>query len=530
MKSVFILLLLISVCQFAYPQAEVKKPKLVIGLVIDQMRWDYLYRFNDVYGKGGFKRLMQEGYSCNNVMLPYLPTYTAPGHACIYTGSVPAFHGIVGNDWYDKQRNKLVYCTDDSTVYGIGSSSSTSKMSPRNMWATTITDELRLSTNFKSKTIGIALKDRAAILPAGQSANAAYWYDERAGKWITSSYYIKELPVWVSQFDQKNSPDKFMTKDWTTLLPITKYDASTAASNEYEHTIPGETTTNFPHKITSDKKYDAFRYTPFADTYTFAFAKATIEGEKLGERNVTDFLAISLSAPDFVGHTFGPNSIETEDTYARLDADISDFLIYLDNKLGKGNYILFLSADHGVSHIPGFLKEHNMPAGSYSPDSLMKHLNKVVSDKFQISNPIIFIDNSQLYLNQNATGEVKRYIIEQLMEQPYIANAFETGKISVTDIAEPLKKMLINSYTPLRSGDIQYILKPAYFEGTEKGTTHGSWNLYDSHIPLLWFGTGIKHGASSHEYYMTDITATLAALLHIQMPNTCIGKVIEEIK
>src|SRR5436190_1013949 len=214
-------------------KVQAQKPKLVIGIVIDQMRLDYLYRFNELYSNDGFKRLLGEGFSYENTMVPYTPTYTAPGHTCIYTGSVPAIHGIIGNNWFDKRTNKIVYCTDDSTVTSVGSNSAAGKMSPKNMWTTTITDELRLSDNFKSRVFGIALKDRGAILPAGHSANAAYWFDTTAGKFISSTHYMKELPGYVNQFNDKDMAGKYMTMKWNTLLPIEKYTQSTADDKVY---------------------------------------------------------------------------------------------------------------------------------------------------------------------------------------------------------------------------------------------------------------------------------------------------------
>ena len=316
---------------------QTAKPKLVVGIVIDQMRWGYLYRFNHLYSNNGFKRLIAEGFNCDNTLIPYTPTYTAPGHTCIYTGSVPAIHGIVGNFSFDKNRNANVYCTDDSTVSTVGNISDAGKMSPENMWATTITDELRLRNNFKSKVIGLALKDHGAILPAGHSANAAYWYDDKGGKWISSTYYMKDVPAWVKDFNAKDRVATYMSKDWNTLLPIAQYDLSTSDNEPYENAIAGETTVTFPHKLSAitTGKYSSFRTTPFANTFTFDFAKQAIENEKLSSNTVPDFLTVNISSTDYIGHSFGPNSIEEEDTYLRLDKDIADFLTYLDQKLGK---------------------------------------------------------------------------------------------------------------------------------------------------------------------------------------------------
>lgn len=518
-------------------QAQNPKPKLIVGLVVDQMRWDYLYRFKDLYGANGFKRLLREGFTAENAMIPYVPTYTAVGHSTIYTGSVPAFTGIVGNNWYDAAANKFMYCTDDSTVSTVGNTGKAGKMSPANLWTTTITDELKLSNNFKSKVIGIALKDRGAILPAGHSANAAYWYD--GGKWITSTHYMNELPTWVAKYNEKDVVAKYMSTDWNTLLPIDKYDLSTADDKPYENAIRGEKTVVFPHllsKIEDKDKYEAFRTTPYANSFTLDFAKATIENEALGKNNVTDFLAVSISSTDYIGHSFGPNSIEIEDTYLRLDKDIEGFLNYLDAKVGKGNYTLFLSADHGVAHIPAFLKEHKLPGGTMEEMELVKDLNKAIEQKFAIKNAIKTVMNYQVYLNKKSildqgktVAELKDFIIATLKEEDYIVAAFDLNAIQSTSLTAPQREMMINGYNPKRSGDIQFTFKSGYFDGGAKGTTHGLWNPYDAHIPCVFFGWGIKSGKTNRETYMTDIAPTIAALLQIQMPSGSVGKVITEL-
>ncbi len=537
-RKLFLFLSFLLVISFSL-NAQSPKPKLVVGLVVDQMRWDYLYRYSDLYGTGGFKRLLNQGFSNENTMIPYTPTYTAVGHTCVYTGSVPAITGIVGNYWFDKTLNRSVYCTEDSAATTVGSTTKAGKMSPANLWTTTITDELKLSNNFKSKVIGIALKDRGAILPAGHTANAAYWYDDKPGKWITSSFYMNNLPKWVDDFNAKDLPSDYMSKDWNTLLPMSKYDLSTADDKPYENSIKGEKGVVFPHKlseISADSKYEAFKTTPFANTFTFDFAKAAIEAEALGKGSVTDVLALSISSTDYVGHAFGPNSVEVEDMYLRLDKDIAEFLTYLDKKLGVGNYLFFLTADHGVAHIPAFMNENKMPAGSFNDDAIAKEINTVVENEFGIKKAIRTVMNYQVYLNTDSiesagkdVDAIKKLVIKNLMQKPFIITAFSVEDIAVTALPQPQKEMMINGYNPKRSGDIQFTFKPGYFDGGSKGTTHGLWNPYDAHIPLLWFGWKVKPGKSYREVYMTDIAPTLAAMLQIQMPNGNVGKVITEL-
>lgn len=514
------------------------QPKLVIGLVVDQMRWDYLYKFKKLYGKGGFNRILNQGFSCDNTMITHLPTYTAVGHTGIYTGSVPAIHGIVGNNWIDRATGKNVYCTDDSTVTGVGSNNEAGKMSPRNMMTTTIADQLRLSNNFKSKVIGISLKDRGAILPAGHSANAAYWFDDKEGKWISSTYYMESLPTWVNNFNDKKMPDSLMAKGWNVIMPIKEYDLSTDDKESYEGKIPGINQNNFPYNTSAlgEKKYKAFRYTPFGNTYTLKFAESAIENENLGKGSVTDFLAVSLSSTDYIGHVFGPNSVEVEDTYLRLDNDIAGFLNYLDKTLGVGNYLFFLTADHGVAHNPDFMKEHKLPGGNFEDKDLMKELNDTLKSLNRSVPQVVAIDNSQIYFNDNdelikANGKAifKDIIVSLLEKKSFISNAFDIEKVSTSTLPSVMVEMVKNSYYPKRSGDVMFIPNPGYLDGGKTGTTHGLWNPYDAHIPLVWFGQNIKSGRSHREVHMTDIAPTLAALLDIQMPNGCVGKVIEEV-
>ncbi len=514
-----------------------ERPKLVVGIVVDQMRWDYLYRFSDRFGKDGFKRLLGQGFSCENTFIPYTPTYTAAGHTAVYTGSVPAIDGIIGNNWWRRDLKRAWYCAEDTTVTSVGSTSPAGKMSPRNMWTNTITDELRLATNFQGKTIGIALKDRGAILPAGHSANAAYWFDNATGGWITSTYYMNELPAWVNALNARKLPDAYMNQNWTTLYPIETYKQSTEDNKDYESVIFGEDNT-FPHQTADLKtnRFESFRTTPFGNRFTADMAKAAVDAEQLGQRGVTDFLTVSFSSTDYVGHAFGPNSIEIEDTYLRLDQDLAAFFQYLDTKVGKGQYLVFLTADHGVAHVPGYLKEHKMPGGAMDDAEILKILNTDAEKKFGIPKLIETVMNYQLYINHTLTtssrideSELKQWLINELRSMPFIMTAVDLMNLGNASLAEPMKTRIINGYNIKLSGDIQFIFMPGWFDGYNKGTTHGTWNPYDAHIPLLWYGWKVKPGKTNRETYMTDIAATVAAMLHIQMPNGCVGKVIEEV-
>lgn len=531
---VFLSSVLHSFAQSSRQNSAVPRPKLVVGIVVDQMRWDYLYRYYDRYSSGGFKRLLNNGFSNENTMIPYTPTYTAAGHASVYTGSVPAVNGIMGNYWYNKKLGRNVYCTEDSSVRSVGTTSNAGKMSPANMWTTTITDELRLATNFRSKVIGIAFKDRGSILPAGHAANAAYWFDDLTGGFITSSYYMNDLPKWVKDFNAKKLPDQYLNDNWNTLYPINTYQQSTADSMRYEAGVPREDNT-FPHitsAITKDK-YNSFRYTPFAQTLLFEMAKNAVREEKMGVSGNTDFLALSVSTTDYIGHEFGPNSIEVEDTYLRLDADIAAFISYLDKTIGKDEYTIFLTADHGAAHVPGFLRDNKIPAGTFDDAEIGKQLNALLEKSFSLKNAVSKIINYQVYFNDGVVNDQNRKqvtdaTIQFLLQYDFIANAFELGNAMSAPMPNKLKEMMANGYNMQLSGDIQFNYKPQWYDGWNKGTSHGVWYAYDAHIPLVWYGWGIKKGKSNREVYMTDIAPTLAALLHIQMPSGCVGKVVEE--
>jgi predicted AlkP superfamily pyrophosphatase or phosphodiesterase len=537
MQKIVIAFLIITSSLLTSAQQNLQRPKLVVGIVVDQMRWDYLYRYYDRYSaQGGFKRMLNQGFSCENTMIPYTPTVTACGHSSIYSGSVPAISGITGNFWWDNQEMRSVYCTEDKSVNTVGSNSSLGKMSPRNMLVTTIGDELRLATNFKSKVIGISIKDRGGILPAGHSATAAYWYDNTVGSWITSTYYMNELPKWVIDFNNQKLVDKYYQLGWKLLYPADTYIQSTEDEKSYEAKPYGN---KFPYDLKkfSGTDYGKISATPMGNTLTSEIAKAAIIGEQLGSDSITDMLAISYSSPDYIGHSFGPNSIESEDGFLRLDKELGSLLDFLDAKVGKDKYTVFLSADHGVAHIPEFMQGNKIPAGRVYMNTIVGNLNKTMAEKYKINTIIVSDDNYQLHLNHPLLDsakvkltEVKNWLVKQLSSEPGIAHAFSIEDLNEVPLPFTIRNMLNNGYYPRRNGDIQIILKPNYIDAyAATGTTHGLWNPYDTHIPLLWYGWGIKQGKTNRETYMTDIAPTIAAMLHIQMPNGSIGHVITEV-
>jgi predicted AlkP superfamily pyrophosphatase or phosphodiesterase len=514
---------------------ELARPKLVVGLMVDQMRWDFLYRYYSRYTEGGFKRMLREGFTCDNAQIPYAQTVTAAGHASVYTGSVPALNGIMGNDWFDRSLGRNVYCVEDDRVETIGGSTNAAPMSPRNMWTTSISDELRLATNFRSKVVGIAIKDRGAILAAGHSGDA-YWYDSRSGHFVTSTYYYPQLPKWVSDFNTRKLPDSLYANDWKTLYPIETYTQSDKDNVAYEGRFMHEKTPTFPHDLKSQigVNYGTISTTPFGNTLSLEFAKAAINAEKLGNDDITDLLALSLSSPDYAGHQFGPNSIEIEDMYLRLDAELEAFFKYLDKQVGKGQWLFFLTADHGVAHVPGFLQKNKIPVSTLSTN--VSILNKLIEKEFKVPNAIKASGNLHFYFNydtidslQKNLNDIIAFTIKEVEKDTAVFMAFATKDLQQTAMPAEMKERFINGVNPKLKGDMIVVLKSGYFFGARSGTTHGAWYPYDAHIPMVFMGWGVPHGKTNKKTYMYDIAPTIAALLHIQAPSGSIGIPVTEI-
>ena len=453
------------------PVTTLQRPKLVVGIVVDQMRWDYLYRYQKHYTEGGFRRMLSEGYTCENTALPYVPSVTAIGHTCIYTGSVPSIHGIAGNNFV--KDGQKVYCTDDKTVKPVGSTSDAGLMSPQNLWTTTIGDEMRIASNGRAKVVGVSLKDRASILPAGHNPNGI-----REG--------VKPM------------------------LPL----PLPALYRKYG--------------------YGIIRNTPFGNTLTLDLARAAIEGEQLGSDEETDLLAISCSCTDYIGHQTGTHAIETEDTYLRLDQALADFLAFLDQKVGRGNYLVFLTADHGAMNNARFLQDRRIPADSWDSKAAARKLREALAKDYpQTADLIKTVMNYQVFLNVDAirsarlnASKVKERVVSLLQQDPDVLYACDMEKVATASIPDEVKYRIINGYNRERSGSVAIVLKPNHYDHGMKGTDHGTWNPYDTHIPLVFMGWGIQHGSTTRPTYMTDIAPTIAALLHVQAPNGNIGRPI----
>lgn len=511
------------------------RPKLVVGIVVDQMRYDYLTRFENKFGDGGFKRMIREGFNCKNNHFNYVPTYTGPGHASVYTGTTPKYHGIIGNNWYDKSLKEMVYCAGDDTVESIGTKDDAGKMSPHRMLTTTIGDENRLFTQMRGKTIGISMKDRGAVLPAGHSANAAYWFHGRdEGSWITSSFYMNQLPQWVSDFNASDKAKSYL-KVWNTLQDISTYTESGVDDNNFEGGFKGKDKATFPYDLAvlkdQNRGFDLLKATPYGNSLTVDFAMAALKAEELGQDDITDVLTVSFSSTDYVGHNFGVNSKEVQDTYLRLDKDLERFFKYLDKTVGEGEYTVFLTADHGAIDVPNYLRSIRIPAGYLNNKATKTRFDEYLLKKFNNADIVENVSNNQIFLNRKHIdslglniNDVTENLINELISYKNVDKVYSAHTITTSNFTTGIVALVQNGFSQKRSGDIILVPDPDYISYGKTGSTHGSGLNHDTHVPLLFFGNGIKHGETLERTVIPDIAPTVSALLGISFPNSSTGK------
>lgn len=517
-----------------------EQPKLVVGIVVDQMRYDYLYRYWNDYTDKGFRRLIGDGYILHDAHYEYAPTYTGPGHASVYTGTSPNVHGIIGNDWYDPLKGDYVYCAGDPEANTVGSESFDGKMSPHRLLATTLADQLELGTNHKSITLGVSLKDRGAILPMGFRPDGAYWYDKTNGKFITSDYYRQDLPKWVQEFNDRKLVDQYMAQVWNPLLPIDQYEESLPDDKEFERPFPNSEGNTFPYDLeklstqarfgVKNTPYNLLPATPFGNTLLIEFARTMIEQENLGADMIPDLLAISFSSTDYAGHQFGNFSVEVQDVYLRLDRELGAFLDYLDDKIGLDNIVIFLTADHGAVDVPGLTSSSAGYFMANGFENALRHRLKELTGMDVIEN----FSNQQIYLKKNDSIDHEKVfasIQDFAYRFPGVKDIVRLNDFSRCVEDATICEILRNGIMPGRSGDLYVQLHPGWISESYKrgGTTHGSAYAQDTHVPILFYGWNIKHQDDYRRAYIRDIAPTISALLKIAKPSGCTGTVIDQL-
>lgn len=534
MRSIVIFIVLIMASINAVAET-VERPKLVVGIVVDAMKYDYLARFWNHYGDDGFKRLIGDGFSCRNMNYNYTPTFTGCGHASVYSGTTPKYHGIIGNNWYSKTEDRLVYCSEDKSVRSIEVSSSKGQMSPKNMLVSGLADELKIASMGRSKVVGISIKDRGATLPAGHAADAAYWMTDR---WISSSYYMDELPPWVQAFNA--GMDQYYPKVWNTLKPIETYRESWADDNEYEYTFNGMDRPVFPYNLEKlmpeNGGINMIKSTPFGNTITTAFAKEVIRNEKLGKGEETDMIAISYSSPDYLGHMFGPQAKEVQDNYLRLDGDMAELLAFLDEEIGAGKYLVFLTADHAGAMVPAHMTDMKLPGGIIDDKSLQSKTKDFLAERFGLNGVVLNYINDQFSLDHeiiktagHEPEKVARALADFLLSLNEVFETYTAWDMRFGYFADGAAAMAQRGFNHQRSGDVVIVFKPGWIDYGSKGSTHGSAFRYDTHVPALFYGWGITHGSTDRMVGITDIAPTVSTLLQISFPNATTGSPIFEI-
>lgn len=512
--------------------APAAPPKLVVTILVDQLRYDYLDRFHDQFARRGFRLLMDDGAFLTFAHYNYLPTITGPGHASFLSGSTPSIHGIISNDWFDKRTLKTVNCVSDPGVEGVGDSGPVGQRSPRNFIGDNFADEMRL--RYHSKVIGISHKDRGAILPAGKKPAGAYWFDSANGSFITSTYYMAELPAWVKEFNERKRPASFIGQTWKRLLDPKFYQWPDDAPGE--GALAGEKTTLFDHTIQPSSKegFETIVPTPFGNQLLAEFALAAIDGEHLGAGPQPDLLCISFSSIDAAGHRFGPYSQEVQDMTLRLDRELDALFTQIDHKLGLANVTIMLTADHGVAPTPEFATEQGLDGQRIDMVSVMSELLGKLSERFgpgkylltpRLVDGNLYFNHDTLREKQISPEEVAGFIREWALSTGKFQAVYSRGQILEGRVPGPIGQRVFYGFNAERSGDVVLLLKPfALPSGGKSGTTHGSAYSYDTHIPVLLFGAGFKPGRYADEFSITDIVPTLCAALRMNEPAGSIGK------
>lgn len=520
------------------------KPGLIIGIVVEQLRFDQIERFRDKLSDNGIKKMINEGTFYRNASFDYMLTQSAPGFSTISTGTEPSYHGITSDSWYLPLKNEYIYCTRDISVNPVGGSYESGLHSPVNLNASTFADELKTASGEKSKVYSIGIKEQSAIFSAGHAADGAFWYDNTSGTWMSSTYYLDSLPPWVNDFNAMKYSEVYLNTTWNILKQATDYSACLPDSNKFETGFNG--VSYFPYDINklskpgarnSSRNFAFLRETPFADAFTTDFAMRLIEKERLGKDDITDFLAICYSSTDYIGHRFGPSSVETADAILRLDKDIEKLLTYLNDSLGKKNILIYFTAAHGVCEIPSVMKNTRIPAGYFIQNQALQLLRSYLNAVYGEGDWVKGFSDRQIFLNRLLIEDaripledIQKKTARFLTQFTGVSSAYPYYAFEANDFGNGHLRRIVNNFSPQRSGDVIVTFLPGWVE--KEGdllTNHNSPYEYDSHVPLIWYGWTVNRSTVMRKVNMTDIAATLSSLCRIPYPNACTGEPMPEL-
>jgi len=528
--------------QAAYLPPE--KPKLIVAIIVEQLRYDQLEKFRNRLGENGIRRLLNEGTYFQNASFEFLLTQSGPCHATISTGAEPSQHGITSDNWYFPLRNELIHCTKDISVDPTGGSYESGLHSPANLYSSTFTDELKMATNKKAKVFAVGLNETPVILSAGHSADGAFWYDKNTGTWMSSTYYIRKLPAWVNDFNAMNYPVGLLNNQWNLLKPVSEYSDCMPDTNIYE--MGFKSVNYFPYDLkklssagrsVSDRDLSLLRETPFGNTLTTDFAIKLIEEEKLGADDIPDFLAVCYASTDYIGHRFGPSSREMADAIYRLDRDIEKLMKHLNDKLGKRNILIYFTSAHGVAEIPAILEASRIPAGYFRQNQALQLLRSYMNAVYGEGDWIRGFIGKQIYLNRTLIEdakipleEVQKKVARFIVQFTGVASAYPYSAFESNDFGNGTMRKTINNFSPQRSGDVIVTLSPGWVEKHDENVTdHSSPYEYDSHVPLIWYGWAINRQTVTRKVNMADIAVTLSSLCKVPFPNASTGAPMYEL-
>lgn len=520
------------------------KPKLVIGIIVEQLRFDQIERFRDRFSENGIKRLFNEGTFFRNAEYDYILTQSAPGFATISTGTEPAYHGITSESWYLPLRNEQIYCTKDISVNPVGGSYESGLHSPVNLVASTFSDELKMSTNRKAKVFAVGIREISSILSAGHSADGAYWFDNVTGTWMTSSWYLQSLPSWVNDFNATKQSDTYLNSTWTLFKPAEYYSSCLPDTNRHESGFGG--INYFPYDLKKlgqksgrrqERDYSLLRETPFADALTTQFALKLIENEQLGKDDITDYLSVCYSSTDYIGHRFGPSSVEMADAIFRLDHEIEILLKSLNDNIGKKNILIYFTSTHGIAEIPSVLENNRIPAGIFRQNQSLQLLRSYLNAVYGEGDWVKGYSERQFFLNRTLIEDaripledIQKKVARFVVQFSGVAAAYPISYFEANDFGNGNLKKIVNNFSPQRSGDVIVILNPGWIEAeSDLVTNHNSPYEYDIHVPLIWYGWTVNRMSVTRKVNMTDIAPTLSTLCRIPFPNASTGEPMYEL-